>query len=121
MTINGARGWNARIRDRFDLTVDCIRRQYVGESNPLSETLARYADFFGLFGDFADYVDFFLLQELVDELTSTVKVFTPFEGFAASPLPRPLNTYLAYRERAMEFIDARNNRIAALMNAPAGA
>jgi len=120
MTINGARGCNARIRDRFDLTVECIRRQYVGESNPLSETLARYANFFGLFGDFAGYVDFFLLQDLVDEVTSTVRFFTPFEGFAASPLPRPFNAYVAYRERAMEFIDARNHRIFALMNAPAG-
>ena len=119
MTINGARGCSARIRDRFDLTVECIRRQYVEESNPLSETLARYADFFGLFGDFAEYVDFFLLQDLVDEETSAVKFFTPFEDFTASPLPRPLNAYLAYRERAMEFIGARNHRIAALMNAPA--
>lgn len=113
MTINGARGFHAKIRDRFDLTVECVRRHYAGETNPLRETLARYADFFGLFGDFAGYVDFFLLQDLVDEANSTVRFFTPFDGFATSPLPRPLTAYIAYRERAMEFIEARNRRIAA--------
>ena len=44
------------IRDRFDLTLECIRRHYLDEPSPLSATLARYADFFGLFGDFAGYV-----------------------------------------------------------------
>jgi len=120
MTINGARGFHPRIRDRFDLTVECIRRHYVGESSPLSATLARYTDFFHLFGDFAGYVDFFLLQDLVDEITRRVKFFTPFEDFAASPLPRPLSAYLDYRKRAVEFLDTRNHRISVLMNTPAG-
>ena len=53
MTINGARGFHPRIKDRFDLTVECIRRHYLDEPSPLSGALARYADFFGLFGDFA--------------------------------------------------------------------
>ena len=120
MTINGARGFHPRIRDRFDLTVECIRRHYVDKSSPLNEALARYADFFRLFGDFAGYVDFFLLQDLVDEVTCRVKFFTPFEDFAVSPLPRFLSAYLAYRTQAMEFLDARNRRISALMNVPAG-
>src|SRR5262245_374857 len=47
MTINGARGLNRRIADRFDLTVECIRRHYLDEPSPLSDTLARYGDFFG--------------------------------------------------------------------------
>ncbi len=95
-TINGARGLDARIADRFDLTMECIRRHYLDEPSPclLSDTLARYADFFGLFGDFAGYVDFFHLQDLVDEVTSTVKFFTPFEDFTASPLPGTLDEYL---------------------------
>jgi Family of unknown function (DUF6994) len=112
-TINGARGLDARIADRFDLTVECIRRHYLDEPSPLSSTLARYADFFGLFGDFAGYVDFFLLQDLVNEVTSTVKFFTPFEDFTASPLPRTLDAYLGYRQLAIEFIESRNRRIAA--------
>jgi hypothetical protein len=117
MTINGARGFHPRIKDRFDLTVECIRRHYLGQPSPLSDTLARYADFFGLFDDFAGYVDFFLLQDLMNEVTSTVKFFTPFEDFIASPLPGTLDAYFGYRQRAIEFIEARNRRIAAYVRA----
>ena len=125
MTINGARGCHPRIRDRFDLTLECIRRHYLDEPSPLSATLARYADFFGLFGDFAGYVDFFHLQDLVNEVTLTVKFSMPFEDFTASPLPGTLDAYFVYRQRAIEFIESRNRRIAAhvgagpLMNSPA--
>ena len=125
MTINGQRGCHPKIRDRFDLTVECIRRHYLDEPSPLSDTLARYADFFGLFNDFAGYVDFFHLQDLVNEVTQTVKFSMPFEDFTTSPLPGTLDAYLAYRQRAIEFIKSRNRRIAAhlgarpLMNSPA--
>ena len=30
-TINQARGCNWQIRDRFDLTLECVRRHYLGE------------------------------------------------------------------------------------------
>jgi hypothetical protein len=113
MTINGARAWHPRIKDRLDLTVECIRRQYLGESSPLGETLARYTDFFGLFGDFAGYVKFFHLEDLVDGGTSTVKFFAPFADFTGSPVPGTLDAYMRYRERAIEFIESRNRRIAA--------
>ena len=88
MTINGRRGFHPRIKDRFDLTVECIRRHYRGEPSPLDETLDRYADFFALFGDFRGFTDFFLLQDLVTEDRTAVRCFLPFEGFDASPLPR---------------------------------
>jgi len=120
-TINGERGCLRSLQDRFDLTVECIRRQYLEMPSPLSAVLTRYADFFYLFRDFDGFVDFFLLQDLVDESTSMVKFFMPFEGFATSPWPRPLDRYLAYRERAIEFIHARNHRIASAMNARGGA
>ncbi len=86
-TINGARGFDARIADRFDLTVECIRRHYLGEPVRclLGDTLARYANFFRLFDDFAGYVNFFHLQDLVDEVTSSVKFFTPFDDFTNLP------------------------------------
>jgi hypothetical protein len=116
MTINGARGCNARIADRFDLTVECIRRHYRGEPSPLGDTLARYADFFGLFDDFPGYLDFFLLQDLVSK-SATVSFFTPFDDFSASPLPGTLDAYLGYRHRAIEFIESRNRRIAAYVRA----
>ena len=91
MTINQARGCDARIRDRFDLTLECIRRHYLDKCSPLSDTLARYAEFFGLFGDFAGYVDFFHLQDLVNEVTLTIKFSMLFEDFTASPLPETLD------------------------------
>ena len=38
MTINGSRGVNHRIQDRFDLTLECIRLFYIREHSPLFET-----------------------------------------------------------------------------------
>lgn len=112
MTINGARGFHPRIKDRFDLTVECIRRHYRNDWSPLSDPLKRYADFFALFGDFRGYVEFFLLQDLVTEDCSAVKFFTPFEDFSTSPpLPASIDYYQAYRQLAIEFIEARNCRI----------
>ena len=117
MTINQRRGCHHQIKDRFDLTVECIRRHYLEEPSPLGDTLALYADFFGLFGDFAGYVDFFYLQDAVNEDTSTVKFSMPFQGFDASPLPGSVDAYLAYRQRAIEFIESRSRRIATYVGA----
>lgn len=112
-TINGARGMHWKIKDRFDLTLECIRRHYAGEASPLSETLARYADFFALFEDFSGYVDFFLLQDATNESRNSVRFFLPFRGFDASPLPANLEEYAAYRDSLMHFVAERNVRIAA--------
>lgn len=111
MTINEARGFHPRIKDRFDLTVECIRRHYRNEWSPLSDPLRRYAAFFGLFGDFRGYVEFFLLQDLVTEDCSAVKFFMPFEDFNASPLPGSTQAYRVYRQLAVDFIKSRNHRI----------
>jgi hypothetical protein len=111
MTINGARGFHPRIKDRFDLTVECIRRHYSNDSSPLGDTLARYADFFRLFGDFRGYIEFFLLQDLVTDDYSAVRFFMPFEDFNKSPLPNSIEAYIAYKGLAMSFIEARNQRI----------
>lgn len=113
MTINGARGFHPRIKDRFDLTVECIRRYYRNEDSPLSGTFERYADFFRLFGDFRGYVDFFLLRDLVAEDCTAVKFFSPFESFDSSPVPDSMTAYLDYRALAVAFIEARNQRIQA--------
>jgi hypothetical protein len=74
--------------------------------------LARYADFFGLFGGFGGYMEFFHLQDLVNEDGSAVGLFTPFDDFTDSPLPATLDAYVDYRQRAIEFIESRNRRIA---------
>lgn len=110
-TINGARGLSHQIRDRFDLTLECIRRHYFAEESPLGDTLARYADFFELFGNFSGYVDYFLLQDLVGDDGRAVKFFLPFEGFHAQPLPKDVCEYQAYKVGVTSFVTARNRRI----------
>jgi hypothetical protein len=99
---------------RFDLTVECIRRHYFNEGSPLSDVLTRYADYFRLFGDFRGYVEFFLLEDLVTDDFSAVKFFLPFADFSQSPVPDGMAAYVDYRERAVDFIEARNRRIQAV-------
>ena len=111
MTINGARGCHPRIKDRFDLTLECIRRHYTGERSPLSDVLARYEGFFRLFESFKGYVEFFLLQDLVSADYSAVRFSAPFTEFTGSPVPSTLEAYRRYRDLAAEFIAARNARI----------
>jgi hypothetical protein len=112
MTINGARGFNQKISDRFDLTLECVRRYYIGEASPLYNDLTRYDEFFRLFVDFKGYVNFFLLQDLVVDDCSAVRLFTPFDNFKSSPLPESLADYELFKERTIAFVKSRNNRIA---------
>lgn len=113
-TINGARGLHPRIRDRFDLTVECIRRQYRKEPHPLSAALGRYEDFFALFEDFRGFVDFFLLQDLVSEDYSHVSFFLPLQDFAMPATPSSAEAYRTYWRHAVDFVEARNRRLSAL-------
>ena len=85
--INGARGFNGQISDRMDLTLECIRRHYLGQPSPLGETLVRYRDFFALFDDFRGYVEFFVLQDLVTAEGSSVRFFMPFDDFNTPSVP----------------------------------
>jgi len=111
LTINQARGMNSQVRDRFDLTLECIRRFYFGQSSPLADTLQRYAEFFGLFDTFRGYVDFFLLQDAVSANYSEVVFSLPFHGFDMPAFPHNKDLYLLYRENCINFIRARNQRI----------
>src|ERR1019366_1539508 len=97
----------APVSDRFDLTLECIRRHYSDRASPLGVTLSRYTDFFALFGDFRGYVGFFLLDDLVTEALN-VKFFMPFDDFRPPSVPKDVDTYKEYRCRAIEFIEARN-------------
>jgi hypothetical protein len=110
LNINGARGFYRQISDRFDLTLECIRRYYLNKESPLASTLSRYADFFALFGDFRGYVSFFLLDDLVTN-DFAVKIFPPFDDFHPPAVPKDVGTYEEYRRRSIEFIEARNRRI----------
>ena len=111
MTINGARGVNKKIRDRFDLTLECIRRYYIKEDSPLNETFERYKQFFNLFDSFQGYVDFFLLQDLVSNDYSSIKYFIPFESFENYPLPNDIAEYQQYKYNLSKFILARSQRM----------
>lgn len=110
-TINQARGISRLIDDRFDLTLECIRRFYIGEPNPLEESLERYAAFFQLFETFKGYVEFFLLSDLVDE-RGNVKFYLPFDNFQSPPEFQDVKDYLVYKNRVESFIKYRNRRIA---------
>lgn len=111
-TINVARGFNPLIGDRMDLTVECIRRHYQKEPNPLEATLNGNSEFFRLFEDFEGYVSFFLLQDLVDG--KSIKFYLPFVDFAAGKvLPTTVDEYHQYMEATMDFVEARNARIQA--------
>jgi hypothetical protein len=111
MTINIARGINHKIQDRFDLSLECIRRFYLKQNSPLSDSLERYSQFFYLFDDFKGYVDFFLLQDLVKEHYSSIEFWHPFDSFDQSPLPKNTEEYLAYKTNVKDFVTARNQRI----------
>ena len=110
-TINGAKGMNYFIADRLDLTVECIRRYYIGEKSPLYETFKRYDDFFHLFDDFKGYIDFFLLQDYVTEDYTSVKIAEPFDDFRSTPIPKTVDEYLSYMNTTSGLIEARNQRI----------
>jgi hypothetical protein len=111
-TINQERGANDHILDRFDLTLECIRRHYLGETSPLAATLMRYGHFFALFEDFDGYTDFFLLQDLVSDDSSTVKFLMPFADFTTSPFPHTVEEYQGYRQKGIRFVQSRNRRMA---------
>ncbi|ALV43219.1 hypothetical protein AU252_20345 [Pseudarthrobacter sulfonivorans] len=112
MTINRARGLHPRIADRFDLTLECIRRHYLGElPNPLGDVMNRYADFFALFENFAGYVKFFLLKDLVEEDGKTVRFFHTFDDFRTPAVPKTKDEYLEYLRSSEDFITARSSTI----------
>ena len=114
VTINAARSFNARICDRFDLTLECIRRHYLQEQSPLSEVFTRYANFFALFETFEGYLDYFLLQDLWDSKSNRIVSFMPFDGtFPTQPIPKSVGEYEAFIEKQSDFLRGRALRMQA--------
>jgi hypothetical protein len=111
MTINGARGFNSKIGDRFDITLECIRLYYEEIENPLTNVFQRYNDFFALFINFKGYVDFFFLNDLVTADYCKVKFHIPYRCFDDSPLPKSKEEYLIYKENSVSFIKSRAKRM----------
>jgi hypothetical protein len=71
-TVNTERGRSGKIRDRFDLTLECIRRAYqygdfyCEDDNPLFGLPEEDKEFFRMFGSFENYAKFFCLNESYD-------------------------------------------------------
>ena len=99
------------IKDRMDLTLECIRRHYVGEDSPLANTLMRYSDFFDLFLDFKGYCNFFLLQDLVTRDYEKIEYFLPFIDFSENQMPKTVDEYQQYMQSNIKFLSSRNSRI----------
>ena len=110
-SMNQARGCSIKICDRWDLTLECIRRYYVGEPSPLDKALEKSRDFFSLFVDFKGYVDFFLLQDCVDN-DYNVKFWLETPLFVSMPMPKDLDDYYRWIDSQLDFVAKRGLRIA---------
>lgn len=94
--------------DRFDFTLDAIRKFYSGETSELYDCLNTYKVFFDLFIDFKGYCEFFFLQDFVSDDYNSVDFFLPSEF---SYIPSDVENYRLYMKKCMKKIDARNRRI----------
>ena len=93
LTINGVGGFNRSISERFDLTVECVRRYYLGASSPLGLTFGRYQRVLrAVLVHFHGFVEFFLLHDIVTDDCSRVKFFMPFDDFKPPAVPRDVAT-----------------------------
>ena len=111
-TINQIRGTHPKIRDRFDFTLECIRRWYSEIESPLSSHLDRYSSYFQLFEDFQGYLKFFLLDDLVDADSGNIRFWLPFLDFGkTNPLPANGAEYQEYMKNVSAFARARNLRM----------
>lgn len=109
--INQTRGFRAEIRDRWDLTLECIRRFYKGEDSPLMDVLSKNKAFFDLFIDFKGYVDFFFFQDLVDNNYSKVNLWLDTPLFIKNPIPKTVVDYFEFLNKEIDFVERRNKRI----------
>lgn len=110
-SINRARGVNPFIKDRWDLTLECIRKYYKDEYSPLYETLAMNKEFFDLFVDFKGYVDFFFLQDCVSEDYQSVVFWIGDGDLSKNPMPKSVDEYLLWIDKQLNFVSKRNKRI----------
>ena len=116
-SINQKRGYNHFIRDRFDLTLECIRKYYKNEKSPLYEVLFKNKNFFDLFVDFKGYVDFFYLNDLVDKDYSSIKFWLGDGDLRKiNPLPKSVEEYLLWLDNQLIFVKKRNERIKNAIN-----
>ena len=112
-SINSVRGFNNNsVSDRFDLTLYCIQEYYKGTESLDDYGLDRVLDavrkngnFFDKFLNFKGYVDFFFLQDAVDENYDTI-LYLDYLG-----KPRSVKDYDIFLAMEMDFLRKRNKRI----------
>lgn len=109
-SMNQARGCSRKISDRWDLTLECIRRYYDGVPSPLDTAIHKSKDFFDLFVDFKGYVDFFLLQDCVDN-NYQVKFWLDTPLFITDPMPNSVDSYFSWIETELDFVMKRGKRM----------
>ena len=109
--INQSRGCNSKIRDRWDLTLECIRRYYDNQDSPLYNVLIKDKDFFDLFQSFRGYVDFFYLQDCVSSDYEQVVFWEGDGDFRENPLPSTVEDYIRWIDEEIKFVEKRNRRI----------
>ena len=114
-SLNQCRGTNKKIIDRWDLTLECIRRFYADQDSPLSWCLEQDRKFFDLFIDFKGYVDFFFLQDCVTDDYRKVKMWLDTKLFESDPFPKGKEEYLRWIQCNLDFVGKRNTRIASYL------
>ena len=135
-SINSMRGCNSKIRDRFDLTLECIRRAYQyrdfyrEDNNSLFGLSEEDKEFFRMFGSFENYIRFFCLDAWVNEnytavydlLSEDKKKTLPTEKWPTEILPCDYNKeekiakWWTFYRNIMNRLDARNEQIKKLLS-----
>jgi len=107
---NQERGKHHLIQDRWDLTLESIRRFYEGGSSPLADAIGRQSAFFKLFGSFGGYVNHFHLNDFLD-VDGGVRFLLPFDDFNGPALPPDLSSYERYLGDSLQLFEARRDRL----------
>ena len=133
-TVNTVRGKSGKIRDRFDLTLECIRRYYqTRDYNPLFDVLEENKMYFGKDEDFFDifrkgksgfenYARFFCLNEswvnngkvlcLMNKDNKSLDTY----DFSQEPLPKSTKQWWTFYRNIMDRLNARNKQIEKLLS-----
>ena len=112
-SLNQRRGTHALVKDRFDITLDSIRKYYQKDKSdyPLKKVIEKDGEFFSWFLTFKSYVSFFHLEDLVNPKTEEIIFF-----LEDKPLPISKEGYLAYKDKVLLFLKNRNKRIKDAIN-----
>lgn len=114
-SMNQEKGCCRKISDRLDLTLECIRRFYASESSPLDKVIEMDKEFYKLFVDFKGYVDFFFLQDCVDE-NYNVKFWLDTPLWVSDPMPDTVESYREWIDKELVFVEKRGKRILEYVN-----